>query len=247
MRILLDSGNPSVPEYIDLLKNVLLNQNCSLSNIVVSHWHLDHIGGVPDILEKIPGCKVSKFPRSDGKQEPVLNIDYTYLNEGDIISTEGATLRVVSAPGHTDDHLVLYLEEENSLFSGDCILGEGTAVFEDLHDYMLTLKKIFEMRPARIYPGHGPVIENPKKKIEDYINHRMAREKQILDTLEEIRPNGLTAKELVARIYIDTPKHLHGAAEVNVTHHLEKLKKGNMIGEKIESTMDGETKRYSLL
>ncbi|XP_042911226.1 endoribonuclease LACTB2 isoform X2 [Parasteatoda tepidariorum] len=171
-RILLDSGNPSVPEYIDLLKNVLLNQNCSLSNIVVSHWHLDHIGGVPDILEKIPGCKVSKFPRSDGKQEPVLNIDYTYLNEGDIISTEGATLRVVSAPGHTDDHLVLYLEEENSLFSGDCILGEGTA---------------------------------------------------------------------------DTPKHLHGAAEVNVTHHLEKLKKGNMIGEKIESTMDGETKRYSLL
>ena len=62
---------------------------------------------------------------------------------------------------------MLKLQEENSIFSGDCILGEGSTVFEDLHDYMLSLKKILDINPKVIYPGHGPVI-----MVSDYLVHR---------------------------------------------------------------------------
>ncbi len=127
-----------------------------------------------------------KFPRDDERDDLPSGVLFTPLHDGQKFEVDGATLDVLHTPGHTTDSVILHLkvnlilfiipgfqtlsiclfysQEENAVFSADTMLGEGTTVFEDLHDYMLSLKKILELQPSVIYPGHGPVIKVRKIK-----------------------------------------------------------------------------------
>jgi glyoxylase-like metal-dependent hydrolase (beta-lactamase superfamily II) len=155
-----------------------------------------------------------------------------------------ASLRVIDAPGHTFDHAAFYLPHDGGLFTGDVILGEGTSVIAPpggaMRPYQRTLQRLaYEFGDARaIYGGHGPVVADPRAKIEEYIEHRKMREAQIVDALRE---GPATIPDLVKRIYGAHRQVLWPAMARQVLAHLIALEdEGAVVSRTLRRTMTGD-------
>ncbi|CAH0382067.1 unnamed protein product [Bemisia tabaci] len=232
-RILLDTGEPNIPEYIDILENLLQNEGATLSDIIVSHWHNDHIGGVKDVLKLTQSnSTVWKYPRASDEMEDLpKEVNFQQLKNRQKFVTEGISLEVIHTPGHTSDHIILWAPENKIVFSADCILGEGTAVFEDLLSYLNSLRLIQTLSAKVIYPGHGPEVTDPEEKIKYYIEHRLKRENQIIETLKS-SPNTLfTPLTIVQLLYENLDDGLQQFAAHNIRQHLVKLLKEGKVFE----------------
>jgi len=247
-RLLIDTGDGQQPEYYDNLSKALKNAGVDISSVILTHWHHDHVGGILGVVERLgleSSVSLYKYPRRDAPDPEIGgSLSFAQMEDGREFRVEGATLRAVHTPGHATDHCVLHLREEDAVFSGDCILGEGTAVFEDLYDYMRSLDVILALKPSVIYPAHGKVIDDPVKKIEFYISHRNQREKQILGVIESKPDDSLSVMEIVKVVYTETPEHLHRAAAANVSHHLGKLVREGSL-ERTTTGGNGETFRLA--
>ena len=223
-RILLDTGEGR-PAYLDVLERACARAGVTgLQEIVLTHGHPDHMGGVRGVLERFGPLRVSKlgWPGNDES----YGIELTPIGDGSLLRTQGATLRALHAPGHAQDHLCFMLEEEGALFSGDNVLGVGTTVIParggDLLDYLGSLERLLAQSPRTIYPAHGPRIAEGEAKIREYIAHRLERESQILAALAQ---GSARIPDMVRSIYASYPEALHAAAAMSVASHLRKLER----------------------
>lgn len=204
--VVIDPG-PAIESHIDAIAAAMPR----LQTILITHRHGDHApAALP--LKRRTGARIAA-PRNVLAETDLLVAD------GDVVDG----LRVVATPGHTNEH-VCYLTPGGDLFTGDTILGTGTTTIfpPDGHmgDYIRSLRRLRELAPRRIHPAHGPTRDDAVALIDEYIAHRLERERQVLDAMAA---GAQTPAEMRARIYPDLDPRLHGAAEIQIQAHLIKI------------------------
>jgi len=137
-------------------------------------------------------------------------------------------LRCLHTPGHAEAHCSFYLEEDGSLFSGDQVLGFGTTFQQDLYDYMRTLHRMLSLQPTRLFPGHGPTIDDSIDFLSRYVSHRQAREDQVYEEVVKFT-EGADTMALVRKIYTETTEEKMWMARENVEKVMRKMEKENRV------------------
>lgn len=214
--LVVDPG-PDDPEHLERVREQLRLRDAAVRAVVVTHHHADHAEAAAGWAAAFT-CPVAASTRE------VAGPDGLLLRDGDRIALAGMRVEVVPTPGHTRDHLALRLPS-GALLTGDHVLGRGTSVVAhpdgDLTAYLDSLRRVLDLGPDVLYPGHGPELtEDPTAVLRFYLEHRRFRERQILAVL---RMAPATPEQLVARIYATVDRRLWPAAEASTRAALRSL------------------------
>jgi glyoxylase-like metal-dependent hydrolase (beta-lactamase superfamily II) len=211
--VVVDPG-PDLPEHVDALVETAAGLG-TVAYSLVTHHHGDHLPAAARLRERI-GAPIAGHRDLPGVDRA--------LDDGEIVDVGGGRVRAVATPGHTADHLCFLLDPGRALFTGDLIAGSGTVIVGDrpgdLADYMASLRKVAELDPRLILPGHGPAVDDGSRKIQEYIDHRLLRERQVVGAIDS---GARSVAEIVAVMYPDVLRTLRPMAARNVRAHLSKL------------------------
>ena len=211
--------------------------------VLLTHTHPDHSPATAALV-KATGAEVLAFT----KREPDLKVDRT-ITDGDTIDGTEFRLEVLHTPGHAPNHLCFFLDEERILFTGDTILdGMYSVVSPKTGGDMAQVPRDARAAARRcgsskIAPGHGDVIEEPRARIDEYLQHRLAREKQILGILKK---GPAKIREIVAALYPDIAEPLVDVAGKQVHAHLLKLRAEGKVAGRARSRPGSSPERPSL-
>ncbi len=188
--------------------------------VLATHHHQDHVGGVRAAARAL-GLPVWAHALTAEK----AGLDCgRLLSDGEELGLPGFPLVALHTPGHTRGHLALHHPPSGAVLAGDLVSSLSTIVIDppegNMADYLASLRRLLALPVATIFPAHGaPIVDGPGK-LREYLQHRAAREAQILAA---VRAGAESLAAVVASAYADTPPFLHPIAERSALAHLEKL------------------------
>lgn len=165
----------------------LTSNNLSLKQIVLTHHHHDHIGGVKKLKQKY-GCDIVG-PDYDKHRIPDMDIT---LKDGDVFKLFDYDANIIYTPGHTLGHICYYVKKANTLFCGDTLFSMGCGyLFEGSPQQMWdSLSKLAKLPPeTKVYCTHEYTLDNlafalsEEPNNQDLINYR--------NKIQELRRQGL--------------------------------------------------------
>ena len=228
---LIDAG-VGVPAHVDAIARALGGR--ALARVLITHGHADHAAGVPVLRARWPALDARKFlARAERAEADAAG--WHALADGERVRAGDRDLVVLHTPGHAADHVCFWDPVARDLYAGDMLVRGGTVMVparggveqgSSLRAYLASLRRLAALAPARVLPGHGPVIDAPVALIDDYLKHREMREQQVLAAIAD----GIADPDaLVARIYPGLDAGLLPAARVTVEAHLEKLREDGRV------------------
>ena len=149
-----------VPEAAPVLK-ALADKGWTLTDILVTHRHADHVQGIPEVKQHFPKARVVA-PRGEADRVPMVD---EKAGEGDFVKVGKLTAKVIETPGHTIGHIVYWFEDDNLLFAGDTLfsLGCGRVMEAPMAVMWNSLEKLAELPgETQVYCGHEYTLAKGK-------------------------------------------------------------------------------------
>ena len=227
--VVIDPG-PDDPAHVEAVLRAL--DGARVARILVTHSHSDHCGAVP-LLKQRTGAPVLAAAPPGSTHAGGVSLDAASargfapdiaLADAALLEGDGYRFEAIATPGHAADHLVFALVEKSLLFSGDHVMGWSTTVVAppdgSMADYMRSLKRLLDRTEDIYLPAHGGAILNARAHVRTLRNHRLMRERAIL---ERLRGGDRTVEEIVRNLYVGLDAELLGAAAMSTLAHLEDL------------------------
>ena len=139
----------------------LARRGWTLTDILVTHHHADHVQGIAGLKEKFPAARVTA-PKREAQR--IGGVDVA-VGEGDFAKVGALEAKVIETPGHTEGHIVYWFEEEDVLFAGDTLFAMGCGrVFETPLPVMYhSLMKLAQLPgDTQVYCGHEYTLSNAR-------------------------------------------------------------------------------------
>lgn len=211
---------------LDELVDRLAAEGRPVAAILVTHHHRDHVGDVERLRARLD-APVLAHPRT--AERVAFRIDEE-IGDGHVLDLgAGHRIEATHTPGHAPGHLVFVDRGSGVAHVGDLVAGLGTILIDpddagDMTQYLDSLRAMADrVRAApglRFVPAHGPTVEDPLALLEQYLAHRVQRERKIE---QAVLAGATSMEEVLARAYADTPREVWPLARMSAEAHLRRL------------------------